>query len=39
MKSIVGPSGSDETDAKLYRYICGIFNDATVEQIITKLKS
>lgn len=38
MKSVCGPSGSDETDAKLYRYICGTCNNATVEQIISKLK-
>ena len=39
MKSIVGPSGSDEMDARLYRYICGTCNNATVEQIISKLKN
>lgn len=38
MKSVCGPSGSDETDAKLYRYICGTCNNATVEQIISKIK-
>lgn len=39
MKSVVGPSGSDEMDAKLYRYICGTCNNVTVEQIIDKLKA
>ena len=39
MKSVVGPSGSDEMDARLYRYICGTCNNATVEQIISKLKN
>ena len=39
MKSVVGSSGSDEIDAKLYRYICGTCNNVTVEQIIDKLKA
>ena len=39
MKSVVGSSGSDEIDAKLYRYICGTCNNVTVEQIISKLKA
>lgn len=39
MKSVIGSSGSDEMDAKLYRYICGTCNNATVEQIISKLKN
>lgn len=39
MKSFVGSSGSDEIDAKLYRYICSTCNNATVEQIIDKLKA